>query len=218
MSSPGNTITADYNGVSVSFTGEGWFNATTAAAKFGKRPVDWLRLAETKRYIKALSAARGISEKSALIRARRNSGTWFHPKLAVRFTQWLDVNFAVWCDEQIDHILRGGFSIWKKSGRARSDGRDREVLMATVAAIVARHGLSYGEVYQDVNLFVGVRHVRDMTCAQVLEAAAFAQRALGGNTTSDDIDRIERNRRQPGKLCQSQYLLLRNVLPGDDGR
>lgn len=34
-------------------------------------------------------------------------GTWLHPKLAVRFSQWLDVNFAVWCDEQIDGLLRG---------------------------------------------------------------------------------------------------------------
>ncbi len=26
-----------------------------------------------------------------------------HPKLAIRFAQWLDVDFAVWCDEQITH-------------------------------------------------------------------------------------------------------------------
>ena len=34
-------------------------------------------------------------------------GTWLHPKLAVRFAQWLDVDFALWCDEQIDGIVRG---------------------------------------------------------------------------------------------------------------
>lgn len=32
-------------------------------------------------------------------------GTWLHPKLAVSFSQWLDTDFAVWCDEQIDAIL-----------------------------------------------------------------------------------------------------------------
>jgi hypothetical protein len=31
-----------------------------------------------------------------------------HPKLAVRFAQWLNVDFAVWCDEQIDAIIRNG--------------------------------------------------------------------------------------------------------------
>lgn len=34
-------------------------------------------------------------------------GTWLHSKLAVVFARWLDVHFAVWCDQQIDALLRG---------------------------------------------------------------------------------------------------------------
>ncbi len=34
-------------------------------------------------------------------------GTWFHPKLAVPFARWLDTQFAVWCDFQIEGLLRG---------------------------------------------------------------------------------------------------------------
>jgi hypothetical protein len=34
-------------------------------------------------------------------------GTWFHPKLAVPFARWLDVRFAIWCDIQIDRLIRG---------------------------------------------------------------------------------------------------------------
>ena len=34
-------------------------------------------------------------------------GTWLHPKLAVAFARWLDDDFAVWCDLQIDSIIRG---------------------------------------------------------------------------------------------------------------
>jgi hypothetical protein len=105
-----NIVHATFNGTDVRFTDDGWFDATEVAARYGKRPVDWLRLPETKRYIKALSAARGISEKTALIRAKQNSGTWMHPKLAVRFAQWLDVNFAVWCDDQIDALIRNGYA------------------------------------------------------------------------------------------------------------
>jgi hypothetical protein len=99
-------VNADYNGINVSFTGDGWFNATQAAEKFGKRPADWRRLEETRSYLKALCFGLGISEPKSLIRAKRNSGTWLHPKLAVRFAQWLDMSFAVWCDLQIDKIIR----------------------------------------------------------------------------------------------------------------
>lgn len=100
-------VVSNYQGLDVSFSEDGWFNATAAAEKFGKRPIDWVRLDETQNYLKALADGLGISEPKSLIRARRNSGTWLHPKLAVRFAQWLDVSFAVWCDLQIDSLLRG---------------------------------------------------------------------------------------------------------------
>ena len=32
-------------------------------------------------------------------------GTWLHPKLAVAFARWCDVDFAVWCDEQILELM-----------------------------------------------------------------------------------------------------------------
>lgn len=101
------SVLVPYDGFEVSFTEDGWFNATLAAEKFGKRPIDWIRLQETQAYLIALSEGLGISEPKSLIRAKRNSGTWLHPKLAVRFAQWLDVKFAVWCDMQIDSLIRG---------------------------------------------------------------------------------------------------------------
>jgi hypothetical protein len=100
-------VTMEYQGQVVSFTEDGWFNATEVADRFGKRPVDWTRLEETKAYLLAIAEALGISEPKSLIRAKKNSGTWFHPKLAVRFAQWLDMRFAVWCDLQIDSLIKG---------------------------------------------------------------------------------------------------------------
>jgi hypothetical protein len=100
-------IKSEYQGATVSFNDEGWFDATSAAAKYGKRPTDWLALASTKEYVADLKECLGISEDSSLIKAKRNSGTWLHPKLAVAFARWLDGKFAVWCDLQIDGILRG---------------------------------------------------------------------------------------------------------------
>lgn len=95
----------------VEFTSDGWFCATTAAARFGKRPIAWLRLPETKRYIAALCRRSEVSKSHFIITQRGRSqrftqGTWFHPKLAVPFARWIDADFAVWADEQIDLILR----------------------------------------------------------------------------------------------------------------
>lgn len=111
-----NLVKAEYHNIAVTFTEEAWFNATEVADRFGKRPIDWIRLDETQAYLKALSEALGISEPKSLIRAKRNSGTWLHPKLAVRFAQWLDIRFAVWCDMQIDMLLKGTHTYydWKK--------------------------------------------------------------------------------------------------------
>lgn len=99
-----------YGSTLVTFTGDAWFNATAVASRYGKRPVDWLNLPDTKRYIGAL-CEHLRSEKKSLLSVKRSGrgksdATWFHPKLAVRFAQWLDVRFAIWCDEQIDGILR----------------------------------------------------------------------------------------------------------------
>lgn len=102
-------VMADYKGLQVPFTEEGWFNATVAAAKFGRRPVDWLKLPETRRYLRALAKSTKVT-KSHFARTQRGGrapGTWLHPKLAVRFAGWLDIDFAVWCDEQIDALLHG---------------------------------------------------------------------------------------------------------------
>ena len=35
-------------------------------------------------------------------------------KLAVRFAQWLDMDFAIWCDEQIDKFIRGTHPIFDR--------------------------------------------------------------------------------------------------------
>lgn len=39
-------------------------------------------------------------------RGRNQNGTWLHRRLAVVFTRWLDINFAIWCDSKIDEIIR----------------------------------------------------------------------------------------------------------------
>jgi len=104
-----NLVKVDYNELAVSFTEDGWFNATQAAERFGKNPHEWLRLPTTMEYLGAIERRYGKIPyvKTSRARSDRGGGTWLHPKLAVLFARWLDIDFAVWCDEQIYQLLHG---------------------------------------------------------------------------------------------------------------
>lgn len=115
-------VQVEYDQSLMSFNENGWFNATAAAEKFGKRPAEWLRLPDTEKYIDALCDISKVG-KSHFVKTSRGGdpskskrGTWLHPKLAVLFARWLDVRFAVWCDDQIDRLVRGEHEHfdWKK--------------------------------------------------------------------------------------------------------
>ncbi|MCB1823043.1 MAG: KilA-N domain-containing protein, partial [Candidatus Competibacteraceae bacterium] len=54
-------VRIDYQGMPVNFNEDGWFNATVAAAHYGKEVYEWLRLPETRRYLDALSRRHGIN-------------------------------------------------------------------------------------------------------------------------------------------------------------
>ncbi|WP_338803592.1 KilA-N domain-containing protein [Xenorhabdus griffiniae] len=132
-----NIIPLEYDGHPIRFNEEGWINATDVAAKFGKEPNDWISQLDTLEYLCALSkklfsnsgAERELgkikeleirksstrakilrlTKKTGLVKTRAgiNGGTWLHPKLAIRFARWLSVDFEIWCDEQIDTLIRG---------------------------------------------------------------------------------------------------------------
>lgn len=104
-------ISASYSeAVIVNFTQDAWFNAVTVAAPFGKLPKDWLKTDDTQAYIQAIRKILLI-EENQLLSVKRGSpenggGTWFHPKLAIPFARWLSPEFGVWCDMQIEAILK----------------------------------------------------------------------------------------------------------------
>lgn len=107
-------IPFDYQGRAVRFDVDGWLHATEIAERFGKEPHEWLRLPDTASYLAAISKTGKFPE---LVRTKRGryGGTWLHSKLAVVFARWLSVDFAVWCDEQIDALLRGGQGNWQQA-------------------------------------------------------------------------------------------------------
>jgi hypothetical protein len=115
-----NVVPFHYQGQPVRFNSEGWINATDVAKRFDKRPVDWLKQEETQRYLAVLAAALNCEPGSLLEtqRGRYQGGTWLHPKLAVAFARWLDLEFAVWADLHIDALLRGELTEKEQFDRA----------------------------------------------------------------------------------------------------
>ena len=89
-----------------------------------------MRLDSTKEYIGRLSERMVKSNvgKShiTLVKTRRGntstSGTWLHPKLAVKFARWLSVDFEIWCDEQIDCLIRGDRANWQHARQQSAVG------------------------------------------------------------------------------------------------
>lgn len=79
-----------------------------------------------------------LSNCAGLVVTKRGStanggGTWLHPKLAVAFARWLDVDFAVWCDLHIDALLRGELNEkqqFDRACKALSDGQSMASLNA----------------------------------------------------------------------------------------
>ena len=106
-----NIITRDYQGHAVIFNDAGWINATELAAKHGKRVDAWLKTQDTNDYIAALCEMIYTTVwwyvKTSKATLANGGGTWLHPKLAVAFARWLDPRFAIWCDTQIDSLIRG---------------------------------------------------------------------------------------------------------------
>ena len=107
--------TVNFDGISVSFTENGYLNATMIAKHYGKRVQNYLKSERTQDYLRALDehlseAPKTASQNSLVIVKKGNSqefeqGTWLHPKLAIDFARWLNPRFAVWCDMQIEQML-----------------------------------------------------------------------------------------------------------------
>lgn len=180
-------VTCTYEGSSFVFRDDGWFNATVAAKKFRKEPHEWLRMPETVRYLGALRRTYGQIPyvETSRARADRGGGTWLHPKLAVLFTRWINVDFAVWCDMQIDAIIRREVVIESNDGEMSSVGDRIPLLLAAVHAL-DRHGIALPSTYRAFNRAAGSARFRLMTVAQVRSVEPIARRIASRTDTQAD--------------------------------
>lgn len=183
-------ITLEYNGISVNFTGQAWFNATKVAEKFGRVPHDWLRLPDTLRYLEGLERRYGKIPyvKTSKARSDRGGGTWMHPRLGVAFARWLDTDFSIWCDEQVDLILRGGLAEWRRSSAEERVDMQIKALRAALKRKKAwSHVMGWG------NRWAGVTRSRFMSVGQVRDTSGFYDRVGTFAETPEDLTRIESN-------------------------
>ena len=102
----------EYLGNSIQFKmvdGHIYANANKMAEAFGgsQKLADWKRSENTKRYIEALNKNK-LWKNSIVSEEGRNGGTWIHEKLILNFARYLNVEFELWCDEQIATLLREG--------------------------------------------------------------------------------------------------------------
>lgn len=114
-------VIKSFGDIAVSFRNDGFLNASAIAAHFGKRVPDFIKTEQNQEYIAALAehlskTLKIVFDKNQLVIVKKGSpanggGTWLHPKLAIHFARWLDPRFAVWCDEQIEHILSGSLKL-----------------------------------------------------------------------------------------------------------
>ena len=103
-------VTLQYNNFPVLFQKDASINATAIAKQFNKSPKDYLRLDRTKDYIEAVRRNR-LTEENQLVTINQGGtpeeqGTWIHRFLAIDFARWLNSDFAVWCDMQIESLLK----------------------------------------------------------------------------------------------------------------
>ncbi|WP_299231698.1 KilA-N domain-containing protein [uncultured Halomonas sp.] len=136
-----NVIPFDYQGQSVRFDKDGWISATDIAKRHGKRLSHWLENDETQLYMASLARHLNIRDSGYLIRAYRGrgGGTWLHPKLAVAFARWIDVDFGVWADMLIDDIVHGRATVRQQFDQACRDLDDQNQRGSLAGSELARH-------------------------------------------------------------------------------
>jgi len=88
-----------------------YLNATKTALSFKKRLDSWKNSSQTIEYIDALADYTNIVSGDLIVvvmggNDKKAQGTWIHQKLVIMFARWLSPEFAVWCDLQIEEILK----------------------------------------------------------------------------------------------------------------
>lgn len=115
-------------------------NANQMAIGFGgsSKLADWKRSPKTKEYINTLNDAGIVDMEKSHIASKggENKGsTWIHEKLVLNFARYLNINFELWCDEQIATLIREGRVELQKPIKKLEDKLPMELFTDNVRAL-----------------------------------------------------------------------------------
>jgi hypothetical protein len=83
-------------------------NLSQMAKKFGKKPSDWLRTDESKRYVDKLATKQKcvLTDLVSVVNGGKQPGTWAHDyRIVMRFAQWINEDFALSVDELLMKLM-----------------------------------------------------------------------------------------------------------------
>jgi len=158
-----------------------YLNATQTAKKFKTKrgnPKDineWLSSKATKEYLESLKKVVPEKTGNGFIIIKQGGkadeqGTWIHQKLIILFARWLNPDFAVWCDLQIEEIL-------KSKNSQSSQNKTEDPITKRVQLI--HHSKELYDDFEHVFQKIGIE---DKT-----ELAITTNRAVKNETTIDFI-------------------------------
>ncbi len=106
-------MSASYNGKMIQGRrNDGFVNLTNMCNATGKKLNDFLRLKQTKAYIREMTADTGIPA-TGLVEITKGGrpelqGSWGHPEIAILLAQWISPAFHRWCNVNIFVLLNDG--------------------------------------------------------------------------------------------------------------
>jgi hypothetical protein len=103
-------ILREWNERKIRIREDRYVSLTDMAKASGKLFKNWNKLDSTKAYVGKLSGVVNIPPHDIIQvkQGGKDQGTWGHPKLALRFAQWCNEDFAIQVDCWIDELLTNG--------------------------------------------------------------------------------------------------------------
>lgn len=173
--------------------GQVMVNATQMAKEFGKKPVDWLRFEQSKRYIDALSVVRNHTTAD-LVRVKQggtNQGTWFHEDVAIEFARWLSPEFGIWCNDRVKELLLNG----NKARPIEKKGTyvENQIFINKLGLYSAKGYYSNGKLYFAINDVIRFTEM-NVTASYLVNKFSGAIKVLDGNQSKwfADLDWYEK--------------------------
>ena len=90
-------------------------NLTKIATAFDKRIDVWLRNEKVQEFLtKFDSLTPNGGSGIVIIREGSTQNTWAHRKIALKFAQWISVDFELFCNEKLDELFQTGATALQK--------------------------------------------------------------------------------------------------------